>query len=634
MVHLGDITKMSGYTIPPVDVITFGSPCQDLSIAGKRAGMAGERSGLFSEAVRIIREMRYATFGAYPKYAIWENVPGAFSSNKGEDFHAVLQSLCRVIDPDATIPRPTDARGGIKWPRAGAILADHYSLAWRTMDAQHWGVPQRRLRISLVLDLTGGRAGEILFEPESLRGHFAPGITPGQAVAGAVENGAGTADCTDAIPVNLQIATRHKSLGERTGLGVGQAGDAAYTLQEGHEHGVCCLDDAKAYTLKIRSGCEGGGKGALVQTEKSATLSTLQDQTLFVAEPPKAYSFDSLASNSMKSSNPHSGCREVEIAKTLDTSPPDPAKNQGGIAILDALPFDTTQITSPQNGSNPHFGDPCHPLAATAHPPAAVCIDCRNMTANEELSATLQAKGNGGQSLNYINPVAEPLIYDARGNGDGITSPTMTGDHNSRVTDYTAITLQGDTVAGALLARDYKGPGRADSLGRVIAQPVGADLYNSTLTGDKAVTLTTATGQGGANTGPSVIEKTIRWIVRRLTPTECERLQGYPDGWTDLGDWVDSKGKAHKAADTPRYKALGNSIALPQWYYVLGGIADRLPEDATLGSLFDGIGGFPYVWAQLHAGRKQLCVWASEIEEFPIAVTKKWFPEVEDGKLF
>ena len=636
MVHLGDITKMSGYAIPPVDVITFGSPCQDLSIAGKRAGMAGERSGLFSEAVRIIREMRYATFGAYPKYAVWENVPGAFSSNKGEDFHAVLQSLCRVIAPDATIPRPTNARGGIKWPRAGAILADHYSLAWRTMDAQHWGVPQRRLRISLVLDLTGGRAGEILFEPESLRGHFAPGITPGQATAGTVENGAGTAD--------------------------------------------------RAFTLKIRSGCEGGGKGALVQTEKSATLSTLQDQTLFVAEPPKAYSFDSLASNSMKSSNPHSGCREVEIAKTLDTSPPDPAKNQGGIAILDVLPFDTTQITSPQNGSNPRFGDPCHPLAATAHPPAAVCetvfaesiveptfciqgntidradtagangtgvkedvcytlntidrpavafaLDCRNMTVNEELSATLQAKGNGGQSLNYINPVAEPLIYDARGNGDGITSPTMTGDHNSRVTDYTAITLQGDTVVGALLARDYKGPGRADSLGRVIAEPVGADLYNGTLTGDKAVTLTAATAKGGTNTGPSVIEKIIRWIVRRLTPTECERLQGYPDGWTDLGEWVDSKGKTHKDADTPRYKALGNSIALPQWYYVLGGIADRLPDNATLGSLFDGIGGFPYVWAQLHAGRKELCVWASEIEEFPIAVTKKWFPEVEDGKLF
>lgn len=588
MVHLGDITKMSGYTIPPVDVVTFGSPCQDLSIAGKRAGMAGERSGLFSEAVRIIREMRYATFGAYPKYAVWENVPGAFSSNKGEDFHAVLQSLCRVIDPDATIPRPTDARGGIKWPRAGAILADHYSLAWRTMDAQYWGVPQRRLRISLVLDLTGGRAGEILFEPESLRGHFAPGVTPGQATAGAVENGAGTAD--------------------------------------------------RAFTLKIRSGCEGGGKGALVQTEKSATLSTLQDQTLFVAEQPKAYSFDSLASNSMKSSNPHSGCREVEIAKTLDTSPPDPAKNQGGIAIVEptfCIQGNTIDRadTAGANGTGVKE-DVCYTLNTIDRPAVAFALDCRNMTANEELSATLQAKDNGGQSLNYINPVAEPLIYDARGNGDGITSPTMTGDHNSRVTDYTAITLQGDTVAGALLARDYKGPGRADSLGRVSAQPVGADLYNGNLTGDKAVTLTTATGQGGANTGPSVIEKIIRWIVRRLTPTECERLQGYPDGWTDLGDWVDSKGKAHKAADTPRYKALGNSIALPQWYYVLGGIADRLPEDATLGSLFDGIGGFPYAWAQLHAGRKELCVWASEIEEFPIAVTKKWFPEVEDGKLF
>ena len=478
--------------------------------------------------------------------------------------------------------------GGIKWPRAGAILADHYSLAWRTMDAQHWGVPQHRLRISLVLDLTGGRAGEILFEPESLRGHFAPGITPGQATAGTVENGAGTAD--------------------------------------------------RAFTLKIRSGCEGGGKGALVQTEKSATLSTLQDQTLFVAEPSKAYSFDSLASNSMKSNNPHSGCREVEIAKTLDTSPPDPAKNQGGIAIVEPTfciqgnTIDRADTTG-ANGAGVKE-DVCYTLNTIDRPAVAFALDCRNMTANEELSATLQAKGNGGQSLNYINPVAEPLIYDARGNGDGITSPTMTGDHNSRVTDYTAITLQGDTVAGALLARDYKGPGRADSLGRVIAQPVGADLYNGTLTGDKAVTLTTATGQGGANTGPSVIEKIIRWIVRRLTPTECERLQGYPDGWTDLGEWIDSKGKTHKDADTPRYKALGNSIALPQWYYVLGGIADRLPDNATLGSLFDGIGGFPYVWAQLHAGRKELCVWASEIEEFPIAVTKKWFPEVEDGKLF
>lgn len=540
MKHLGDITKMSGFSTPPVDVITFGSPCQDLSIAGKRAGLSGERSGLFMEAVRIIKEMREATNGQYPKYAVWENVPGAFSSNKGEDFRAVLEELARIKEAGISIPAPDKS----KWAKSGFIAGDDWSIAWRTMDAQHWGVPQRRLRISLVLDLTGGRAGEILFEPESLRGHFAPGITPGQAVAGTVENGAGAAD--------------------------------------------------RAFTLKIRSECDGGGKGALVQTEKSATLSTLQDQTLFVAEPPKAYSFDSLASNSMKSSNPHSGCREVEIAKTLDTSLSDPAKNQGGIAIVEptfCIQGNTIDRADTANANGTGVKeDVCYTLNTIDRPAVAFALDCRNMAANEELSATLQAKSNGGQSLNYINPVCyaattEPnmvicddcspairsrdykdpniVCYDARGNGDGKTSPTITGDHNGRITDYTSV----------------------------------------------------------------IIEKTTRWIVRRLTPTECERLQGYPDGWTDLGEWVDSKGKAHKPADTPRYKALGNSIALPQWYYVLGGIADRLPNNATIGSLFDGIGGFPYVWEKLHNDDKSLCVWASEIEEFPIAVTKKQFPE-------
>lgn len=521
-------------------MITFGSPCQDLSVAGKRAGLAGERSGLFMEAVRIIKEMREATNGQYPQYAVWENVPGAFSSNKGEDFRAVLEELARIKETGISIPGPDKS----KWAKAGLITGDDWSIAWRTMDAQYWGVPQRRLRISLVLDLTGGRAGEILFEPESLRGHFAPGVTPGQAAAGTVENGAGTAD--------------------------------------------------RAFTLKIRSGCEGGGKGALVQTEKSATISTLQDQTLFVAEPSKAYSFDSLASNSMKSSNPHSGCREVKIAKTLDTSLPDPAKNQGGIAIVEptfCIQGNTIDRADTANANGTGVKeDVCYTLNTIDRPAVAFALDCRNMAANEELSATLQAKSNGGQSLNYINPVCyaattEPnmvvcddcspairsrdykdpniVCYDARGNGDGKTSPTITGDHNGRITDYTSV----------------------------------------------------------------IIEKITRWIVRRLTPTECERLQGYPDSWTDLGEWVDSKGKTHKPADTPRYKALGNSIALPQWYYVLGGISDRLPEDATLGSLFDGIGGFPYVWTKLHNDDKSLCVWASEIEEFPIAVTKKQFPE-------
>lgn len=290
----------------------------------------------------------------------------------------------------------------------------------------------------------------------------------------------------------------------------------------------------------------------MVQTEKSATLSTLQDQTLFVA---------------------------------------------------DALPFDTTQLTSPQNGSNPKWGDPCHPLAASAHTPAVVtelagkvfCI-AGNVI---DRSDTAGANGTGvKEDVSYtLNTVDRPaVVYDARGNGDGSIVPTITEDHNSRITDYTAVTLVNQDVAGSLLARDYKGVGRQDSLSRIVAQP-------------------------------NAISAAVHWIVRRLTPTECERLQGYPDNWTALGEWVDSKGKLHKDADSPRYKALGNSIALPQWYYVLGGISDRLTENATLGSLFDGIGGFPKVWADLHNGNKKLCVWASEIEEFPIAVTRKHFPE-------
>lgn len=469
MKHLGDITLIDGSKIKPVDVITFGSPCQDLSIAGKRAGLAGQRSGLFMEAVRIIKQMQEATNGEYPKYAVWENVPGAFSSNKGKDFLAVLEELIRIKEPTISLPEPPKS----KWSKAGKVSGSGWSLAWRTMDAQYWGVPQRRLRISLVLDLTGQRAGEILFEPESLRGHFAPSITPGQATAGAVENGAGTANGVYAEVSNVCAFKLGNSEQARS---IGYAEELVPTLNAecGGNKPAC------AYTLKIRSGCEGGGKGALVQTEKSATLSTLQDQTLFVAEP--------------------TFCIQ---------------------------------------------GNTINCYAATTEPNMVICDDCSPAI----------------RSRDYKDP--NIVCYDARGNGDGMLSPTITGDHNSRITDYTAV----------------------------------------------------------------VIEKIIRWIVRRLTPTECERLQGYPDGWTDLGEWVDSKGKAHKAADAPRYKALGNSIALPQWYYVLGGIADRLPDNATLGSLFDGIGGFPYVWSNLHNGNKSLCVWASEIEEFPIAVTKKHFPE-------
>ena len=185
MIHLGDITKIHGDQIEPVYCITFGSPCQDLSIAGRRAGLAGEQSGLFMEAVRIIKEMRRATHGSYPVVVIWENVPGAFSSNGGEDFRAVLEELARVEEPDATIPRPP--RGG-RWSKAGAIAGNGWSLAWRQLDSQYFGVAQRRKRIALILDLGGQRAGEILFERTSLSRHPDPCIQAWKEVAGLTTN--------------------------------------------------------------------------------------------------------------------------------------------------------------------------------------------------------------------------------------------------------------------------------------------------------------------------------------------------------------------------------------------------------------------------------------------------------------
>lgn len=234
MEHLGDICMVNGATVEPVDVITFGSPCQDLSIAGRRSGLKhtanGDaettRSGLFMEAVRTIKEMREATNGDYPSFAIWENVPGAFSSNKGEDFRVVLEELIKIVEPEAVMPA-VPARG---WAYADCYMGDGWSLAYRLFDAQYWGVPQRRRRIHLVLDLRGERAFDVLFEREGLRGYFETFATSGQAVAGNPESRPGNAD---------------------------------------------------AYTLKIRSGCAGGGKGALIQNNLSATLATNNDQYLF-----------------------------------------------------------------------------------------------------------------------------------------------------------------------------------------------------------------------------------------------------------------------------------------------------------------------------------------------------------------
>lgn len=575
MIHLGDITKIHGDQIEPVDCITFGSPCQDLSIAGRRAGLAGGRSGLFVEAVRIIKEMRKATNGMYPTFAIWENVPGAFSSNGGEDFRVVLEELARVEQPDAIVPRPP--RGG-RWSKAGAIAGNGWSLAWRQLDAQHWGVPQRRKRIALVADFGGQRASEILFERTSLSRHPDEGIQTWKSVARLAKNCA--------------------------------AGNDRVVAEGGRN---------AAYTLKIRSGCAGGGKGALVQTEKTGTLSTLQDQTLFQpvyclagniidrsetaganglgVKEDKSYTLNTVDRPAVAYKVPvlnDQGGGKMDVSYDVVGTLRANAKGHDPI-VLDALPFDTTQLTSPQNGSNPHWGDPCHPLAASAHTPSAIV-----------------------------------KVFDARGNGDGQIVPTITGDHESRITDYTAIAVDlyngavtGDTAASITCRSiaSHSGPQVMESYG------IGNGQAHASVTKEKSGTLDTMHDAQAVAIEHMELPKKIAWIVRRLTPTECERLQGYPDGWTDIGEWTDTKGKKHKAADSPRYKALGNSIALPQWFWIVQKMKPYMGDGAKLGSLFDGIGGFPLVWETTYGAGT--AAWASEIEEFPIAVTKKWFGEKE-----
>lgn len=525
MKHLGDITKISGAEAPVVDCIIGGSPCQDLSIAGRREGLAGERSGLFMEQIRIVKEMRQherdiGRTGQHvrPRYMVWENVPGAFSSNKGKDFCAVLEETIRVAEPEAP-PVPVPEKG---WPTSGCLWDEmgKWSVAWRVLDAQFWGVPQRRRRIALVADFGGLSAGEILFVRKSVSGDTDEGKQAWKETAGDAGGSAGTTDCEGAIPINTMIATRYKQLGRGTGFGVGEAGDPQFTISAGHEHAV-------AYTMKIRSGCEGGGKCALIQTDKSATLSTLQDQTLF---QPVCAGFK--LGNSEKA---HSIGYEEETSPTLNA---ECGGNKPAVVALDMT----------------HACD--------------VIRECG------EHSPSLQARmGTGGNQV--------PLVAYSIGNGQV----------NQSVAEEVVGTLNTMHDQQAVIC-----PNIAHTLRGVGNDPHREDAASYPI-------------------------QNMR--VRRLTPMECERLQGFPDGWTDIGEWVDSKGKKHKSADAPRYKALGNSIAIPPWKWVLKRLCACYERDATMASLFDGIGGFPYIWEQLNG--KGSCLWASEIEEFPIAVTKLRF---------
>lgn len=653
MIHLGDITKIHGDEIEPVDCITFGSPCQDLSIAGRRAGLAGERSGLFMEAVRIIKEMRSSTNGLYPTFAIWENVPGVFSSNNGDDFRAVLEELACVEQPNAVIPGPP--RGG-RWSKAGAIAGNGWSLAWRQLDSQYFGVAQRRKRIALILDLGGQRAGEILFERTSLSRHPDPCIQAWKEVAGLTANRPAGNDRM----VGAGFLCGSSRNADSRGTEADRAGKSE--AEERTSGDKCC--EAAAYTLKIRSGCAGGGKGALVQTEKTGTLSTIQDQTIFqlIQEPTYCISGNTV---DRKTNQNGTGVREsgAFTVNTVDRHAVAYALQNQNLCIDDALPFDTTQITSKVNKSNPQWGDPCHPLAAAAHPPAAVIrisdeempVQPMVLESNQVHATVTQngicptlpaSMGLGGGYVPMItdHPADRPVVFenhaqDARYKEAPTCSPTVvarwgTGGGN---TPLVAVPRQVTSYGiGNGQAHAYASKEKSGTLDTMHDAQAVAIEYSGCLNPwdtqarrvygeDGTFPALPSRKSAGGNQQAVLAGQRTRWIVRRLTPTECERLQGYPDGWTDIGEWTDTKGKKHKPADSPRYKALGNSIALPQWFWIAQKMKSYMGDGAKLGSLFDGIGGFPLVWETTYGiGTAR---WASEIEEFPIAVTKKHFPE-------
>lgn len=520
---------------------------QDLSIAGKRAGLAGARSGLFMEQVRIVKEMREADKRngrtgdmVRPRYLVWENVVGAFSSNKGKDFAAVLEKIIKIVEPEAPgIEVPEKG-----WPTWGGYhdeMGGRWSVVWRTHDAQHWGVPQRRRRISVVADFGGDTAYEIQFDRKSVSGDITESGEAGEGFAEAAERGFNPAvgdcmtawDCQSkrifdtngksptlqggvggdvnnpaifaAIPINDK-ATRWQGGGESrnhdgsgNGLGIGKEGDPSPTLTAGDRHGVMCMTPWDAQSQRVYDG--NGG---------SPTLSSRENSGLN---------------------------REAVLCAGFKAGQ---GSQAGGIGYGEEV--------SPTLASAP---------SGTNQTPAVVALDmthaCDVIRECGEQVPALQARmGTGGKQV--------PLTYQMNGFGD----------------------YRDANVASSCKQRDFK---------------------DST---DLAIT---------------------NMVVRRLTPLECTRLQGYPDGWVDIGDWTDEKGKKHKDADSPKYKALGNSIALPFWDWMLRRMVRYLPEGATLGSLFDGIAGYPLIWERIHG--RGTARWASEIEPFPIAVTKKHFPEEE-----
>lgn len=578
MKHLGDITKINGAEIEAVDVITGGSPCQDLSIAGKRAGLAGARSGLCMEQVRIVKEMREHDRKSgrtgdmvRPRFMVWENVPGAFSSNKGQDFAAALEEIIRIAEteaPDIEVPE----KGWPTWGGYHDEVGGRWSVAWRVHDAQYWGVPQRRRRISVVADFGGDTAGEILFERKSVSRHPAESGTAGERLATGAEGGA-------------------------------------------------------SYAVRIRGGCDGGGKGALVQEDKGGTLGIGKE-----GDPsPTLTAGDRHGVAYISGVDGYNGDLTGDVASTIGVNcgmstgrngVMELSANENGGMAQDSVLCAGFKLGNSEQARSIGYAEEQSPTLNAecgGNKPAVLCLNDQGgnvMGVSHDVSGTLRAQEHGHQPSILDMSHACDVIRDCGEVAPSLQARMETGGNQIPLTyqmqgfgDY----CEGE-VASSCKQRDFK-----DSTDLVCA----VDCRNFREGGE-----TNGTLQAKSNGGISYnLQNTVRtgMIVRRLTPMECERLQGYPDGWTDIGEWMDSKGKRHKDADSPRYKALGNSIALPFWDFLAKRISAQYLRPVTMGSLFDGIGGFPLVFER-HNG-KGTARWASEIEEFPIAVTKLRFGE-------
>ncbi len=555
MLHVGDITKLNGAELPPVDIITGGSPCQDLSVAGARAGLAGERSGLFMEQIRVVKEMRDAderrgrtAHTVRPRYMCWENVPGAFSSAGGEDFRIVLEEIVRIKDGSCSVPRPDSGR----WESAGAIiLGNQFSLAWRVMDAQFWGVAQRRKRIFLVADFAGRSAIQILFEQDRLPGYPAPGGGPGQ----------GTPASAPGSPASP-----------------GRAGPIGFDGYNGD------LTGEKAATLGVNCGMSTGRNGVITAfaANQRDEVRDLHDVAAALAAQPGMKQQTFVAGITAK------GNGDCFLSEERHTS----LSGGGGMPGQGYPAIFTAGFSAGQGSAAGGIGfqTECSPTLKASESgsnmvPSILCLNDQGgsvMACSEDVAGTLRAQEHGHQPLIVDKRSDEmmPALYenhgiDARYTGPHTVAPTMSARYGTGGNNVPLIAqgsepcqesshaifsrqrvdvFREDAVASTQSARQHK------DATDLVMDVAGLDCRNGRENGDLCGTLQQGTTGSSLNSIHPV--RTGR-LIRRLTPLECERLQGFPDHWTELPD----------ASDSARYKALGNSVAIPCVNFVLRGIA-------------------------------------------------------------